>query len=336
MDASSTYDDLPWPLIVSALQGELPAEEELQFKEWLASSAAHRETYDHIQRLYKDGLTDYPLYSRMDEDKAWTAFRQKMDQRGVISPAMGKRHIGFNRWAAAAAVIVLAFGAGWWYFAGSRSGISYQTAANEQRSVALPDGSTILLHPRTRIEVAPGYNSTGRTVLLLGGKAQFNVSHRQDHPFTVNMDGASVQDIGTSFIIEKTSDSITVMVSTGRIAFIPGKTGVRKEIAAGGAICLYTDVQHSGEIRQTAPIQAGADSLRFDNATLSQILGALEKHFGKRIRLTDPLIAQKRLTVHLDGESLEYALRVVCDSYDLEYIIKDGDYILEKKKTSKP
>jgi transmembrane sensor len=79
---------------------------------------------------------------------------------------------------------------------------------------------------------------------------------------------------------------------------------------------------------------SSANVLRFDNTPLSQVLPALEKLFGKQILLNDTLAAQKRLTLNLGGESLESALQVICASLDLEYVLKDGKYVLEKRDTS--
>ncbi|GGB21107.1 FecR family protein [Puia dinghuensis] len=342
MDPHASYDDLSFQLIVSALQGELSPEEDLRFRQWLDSSAANREMYEKLARIWKEGMGDYTLYTQADENQAWGALRLKMDAKHqeaaptpsaearVISTTPGRRVISIRRWTAAAAVLILTAGAGWWYFS-QKSALSYETAAGEQKAISLPDGSTMVLQSQTRIEVAPGYNTTGRTVILVSGKAHFDVAHQQQRPFRVDMDAASVQDIGTSFTIEKTADSIAVSVSDGRIAFLAKKTGGSREIPAGGSICLYTGVQRNGEIRETSPTIPIADSLRFDNAPLSEILAALEKHSGKQIRLTDMQFAQKRLTVHLDGESLENALQVICASLNLEYTIKDGAYVLKKR-----
>jgi ferric-dicitrate binding protein FerR (iron transport regulator) len=141
------------------------------------------------------------------------------------------------------------------------------------------------------------------------------------------MDAATVKDIGTSFTIDKTADSITVQVTAGRIAFLPKEDRKSTEIAAGGSICLYTGPGRAGEIKTTA----GADSLRFEDAPLTQILTGLERSSGKRIVLADTAVAQKRLTLNLEGEAFENALEVICSSAGLKYTIHDGTYVLLRK-----
>jgi transmembrane sensor len=295
------------------MQGELTKEQELQLNEWLDDSTANRETYDRVSRLYEEGLADYPLYSAAEIDKAWAKVQRRMRKGRVV---------GMKQWAAAAAVLLVA-GSGWWYFAKNNGSVVYATAAGEHQAVSLPDGSTVVLEPQSRIELAHGYNKSNRTIVLIDGKAQFDVSHGADRPFEVDMDAATVRDIGTSFTIVKSADSITVSVSTGRIAFLQKANRKSTEIGAGGAICLYTSGGHAGEIT--------LDSLRFADAPLIQIIAGLEKTSGKKIVLADTVLAQKRLTVNLEGEAFENALEVICSSAGLKYTIRDGTYVLVKK-----
>jgi transmembrane sensor len=360
MDSQSTYDDLPWELIASALQGRLSPEEDLRFREWLAVSESNRDKYDQLLRVWKDGMGDYVFYQEANEDKAWEALREKMGDKGRTEgkggtedrDRMGEDRIGeersgeerkgkngngvisIKRWmaVAAAAALLLVAGAGWWYMSG-RSAIQYETA-NEQKKISLPDGSTVVLNPQTHIQLARNYNTSARTVILIRGQAHFEVLHHTQRPFMVDMDAASIKDIGTSFTVEKTKDSIKVAVSEGKIAFIKKVSGESREISAGGAICLYTGAYRSGEIRATDPAISRTDSLRFDNAPLSEVITALQKLSGKRIRLTDTQMGQKRLTVHLGGESFDDALKIICASLNLEYTGANGEYILKSRDTA--
>jgi ferric-dicitrate binding protein FerR (iron transport regulator) len=149
------------------------------------------------------------------------------------------------------------------------------------------------------------------------------------------MDAARVRDIGTSFTIQKTQDSILVSVSAGEVAFTQKASGRTREITAGGSLCLYTGASHRGEIRETASPSVAMDSLRFDDAPLSAVLATLEKRSGQSIRLTDTLMAQKRLTIKLGGESLEEALRLICASMHLDYTPQPGGYVLGRRDSAR-
>jgi len=179
------------------------------------------------------------------------------------------------------------------------------------------------LNAQTHIELDRDYNKTGRTVTLISGTARFKVSHQEQLPFTVDIGAVSVKDIGTSFTIERTKDSINVMVSEGKIAFIEKGTGQTREMSAGDSICYYI-----------AERRLVAIKTRFDNAPLSDVIVALQQLSGRKILLSDPAIAQKRLTVHLGGESFEDALKTVCASLNLEYEVISGAYVLKSREAS--
>lgn len=159
---------------------------------------------------------------------------------------------------------------------------------------------------------------------LISGSAQFDVVHEEQRPFTVDLGGVSIKDIGTRFTVDKTKDSIKVTVSAGKIAFIEKESGQSREVSAGGSLSFYT----AGR-RYTI-----VEPLRFDNAPLSDVINALQQLSGKSILLKDSSMAQKRLTVHLAGESFEDALKTVCASLHLVYDVKDGAYVLKTRDTA--
>jgi transmembrane sensor len=343
MDSKSIYDDLPWDLIGSALREELSPDEDLRFRQWLTLSVSNRKTYDQLLQMWTDGMAGYAFYQDADENKAWEALQKKMAGRGpahgndeakVISTSPVKVTPVIRRWSAVAAILLLAAGAGWWFITREKGTTQYETSLNEQKKISLPDGSTVSLSQQTRIRIDPAYNKAGRTVVLTGGEAYFEVSHQERLPFMVDMDVASIRDIGTSFTVQKTKDSIKVMVSTGKVAFIKKETGESREISAGSSLCLYTTEHRFGEIKATPTVNISNDALRFDNAPLSDVVAVLQKRSGKKILLSDAATAQKKLTAHLEGESFDNAIKIICASLNLEYAEKSGVYILKSRDTT--
>jgi len=344
MDTKPSHNDLPWELLVQALQGELSPDENQRFREWLALSEENRMQYEQLQRIWKDGMGDYVFYREANEAKGWEALRESMGERDVFQGGMGEgksgeeermdegeervrvgdehgRVVMFRRWMAAAAVLLLAVGAGWWYLAGRGADMQYETAAGEQRTISLADGSRVVLNGQARIRIGKDYDKTDRTVTLASGVAFFEVAHQAQRPFTVDAGVISIKDIGTSFTVARTKDSIKVMVSEGKIAFIEKETGASREMTAGDSICFYIAERRVRELRT-----------RFDNAPLPAVIAALQRMSGKRIVLADAALAEKKLTVHLAGESFEDALKTVCASLNLEYKVVNEEYILYPRK----
>jgi transmembrane sensor len=317
MDTYSTNNDLPWPLIVSAMQGELTSDDKLRLETWLMESPANRDQFERLERVWKEGVADYPRYLEADATRAWGEMQARLYPGAVP-------RIGRWRWmAAAAAIVLLVGGVELWRVSRNGEDIRYQTAAGEQRLLTLADGTTVAMQPETSIRVTGEYNKSTRTVILLDGKAAFTVAHQLERPFEVVMDGASVRDIGTTFIVSKSADSIGVVVMEGKVAFINKITGEWRELAAGRAVLQLMSPGHRGEIK--------INDLRFDNARLSEVIAAVQERYGKKIELTDTSLGRKRLTIHLDRESFDDAVKVICASLNLESQADSNGYNLRNR-----
>jgi ferric-dicitrate binding protein FerR (iron transport regulator) len=334
MDSFSTYDNIPWELIAASFQENFPEQESAQLLQWIAKDPLNLEKYEQLHRIWQEQWTDYAFYRKADEAAGWKSLWKRIDsnsreQEGgeVVKGAFSK---AMWRWTAAAAIVLLVAGAAYWQFGGREKITRFETAANEQKKVALPDGSTIILKPQTHIQLAGNYNKEGRTVTLSGGEAFFEVQHIAQQPFVVVMGAVSVRDIGTSFTIQHTKDSIKIIVSAGKVACINNKNGETREITAGNSLCFYRADQHFGEIKATDT--AGTGGLQFDNVALYDVITVLEKVYDRQIRLNDAVTGQKRFTArHLDGESFENVMKIICTSLNLQYTSENGVIIIKEK-----
>jgi len=318
MDTDTNNNELPWALIIAALQGELTSEDKLQLEAWLAISAANRAQFERLEQVWKEGVADYPRYLEVDETRAWSEVQARLDPGAAPRVGVVAR-MGRWRWSVAAAVLLLVVGGvEIWQRAPNGEGARYETAAGEQRSITLADGTKVEMEPQTKILVRGT-----RLVLLLNGKAGFDVTHHKDKPFEVVMDGASIRDIGTNFVAFHTTDSIGAEVTDGKVAFTNRVTGETRELTAGGTLIMLMSPGHRGEM-QTA-------ELRFDNARLTSVIAAMQTRFGKKIGLTDTALGNKRLTVHLDGETFDDAMKVICASLNLESQADSTGYMLRNR-----
>src|SRR5579872_11088 len=209
MSLNTPYDDQIWDLMVSALAADLSPEEEARFREWLDASPDNREKFEQLSRVWTSmDSGDFSVFEQPDNVAAWngflTALNTRRSQRDTAStpplePAAPTQESHTNvtqappanavhephthsvhqlhtarrntRLLAAAAVIGIIAGAGWWMVAGRSH--TYETAFGEQKTITLPDGSTVTLQSRTRLTVEPNFNTDHRTVALLGGTARF-------------------------------------------------------------------------------------------------------------------------------------------------------------------
>lgn len=337
--ALSSEHTIPWDLISSALQGNLSPEEEAQLQLWISSNPGNQELFNQLKKTWNEELSDYAIYREADENIAWDAFRITLEEQRnegrenapVITGNFNKRRIKLIRWTSVAAIFVMTIGAFFWYMTNRSSNI-YQTGDNEQQTVLLPDGSSILLYPDTRIEIPKDYDKLGRVVTLKNGEAFFEVIHNERLPFIVDMGTANVKDVGTSFLIQKRKDSIKVSVSTGEVAFTNKLNNETRKLSAGMSLKFQGGGRNSIPTILIDSAKLTSQSLLyFENMPLSEVILKLQEVYNKKIILLDIDITQKRFKADLGGQSFETAMDVLCESLNIKYYKENDVYYLRKE-----
>jgi transmembrane sensor len=126
----------------------------------------------------------------------------------------------------------------------------YGTNLGEQRTVALQDGSTIVLNSKSRVRVRLGDRQ--RDVDLLQGQALFRVAHNAVRPFVVHSGSASVRAVGTEFDVyrKQTGTIVTVVEGTVAVEALSAASDERgREHTAGGS----SDPHIAAPLPQVAP-----------------------------------------------------------------------------------
>jgi len=342
MDPSFNPDMIPWELIAADLQDSLSADQRAQLTGWLESSPGNREVYARLRDVWDRGIAGYPFYSQADPEAGWQALRAQITGSEVVpagagsgghpvadvrtSPADFVRRFSVIRWAAAAVLIVVT-GAIAYYMAGRER---VYDAKGTVRQVELADGSIVTLRPGCRIRLSKDFARQQRLVFLDRGTAYFEVLHDDDHPFTVRTVAADVRDLGTRFTVTQGADSVDVSVLSGRVAFVSRALGESRELAAGMELTFRAGDHRFGPVALTGYIgDSSRNRLRFENASLSQVTEVLREMTGRPITLENPAVGQRKLSIHLDGESFDDAIKIICSSLDLEYIVKNDTCILK-------
>lgn len=118
---------------------------------------------------------------------------------------------------AMAACLVLAIGVGYyaWQKLGNVPAITYATATGEQRTLALDDGSHVVLDTNSDLQVQ--YGKHERRLTLLHGQADFQVRHDTARPFVVHVGDGTVTATGTQFQVRAAAGIDTVTLLEGRV-----------------------------------------------------------------------------------------------------------------------
>lgn len=217
-----------------------------------------------------------------------------------------------------AAMLVLAVGIGWRTWDPAQPEQDYASAVGERRTVALDDGSRLLLDTDSAVRVR--YSRLWRNVILERGRAQFTVAKAPDRPFVVHAGIATVRAVGTQFQVSRQADRVRVGLLEGVVEVTPasnasdGKPPAVK-LLAGEQLSIDTH----GKWRESALDRGIAEGwtrgeLVFRGAPLSQLVNEMNRYSRVKLQLGDPGLDNIRVNGMFyggDQDSLVEALKQV-------------------------
>jgi transmembrane sensor len=197
----------------------------------------------------------------------------------------------------AASLAALAFlGPGLWIALSA----DVKTGAFETRTIALEDGSSVILasHSAAVIE----YRDGERRVRLLDGEAAFNVAPDRARPFIVAAGGGETRALGTRFIVAWRDGGVTVTGVEHRIRVMAGAAA--RELGPGEAVHYgrfagpdavpadrYAGAWQKGiVVVENRPLFEIADELeRYSDRSIWVLGDARERAFSGTFRIADPV-----------------------------------------------
>ncbi len=191
----------------------------------------------------------------------------------------------------------------------------FATAVGQRDSVQLADGTRIVLGPGSTLDVVAGYGD-GRREVALQGEASFQVTHDAERPFVVRAGAATIEDVGTAFVVRAGGEGrVSVAVTEGTVIVRPASSatgdsvvmhaGDRGAVVDGHAMLAATRLDATDEA--TGWTQG---RLVFQDASIGDVAAGLRRWYGIELR-ADPALAARTLTATFAGESAAEALRVV-------------------------
>ncbi len=189
----------------------------------------------------------------------------------------------------------------------------YRTAVGQRDSVQLPDGSTVMLAPGSRLTLAADFGDATREVTLEGA-AYFDVKHDEAHPFTVHTSSADIRDIGTAFSVKTAGDGeVAVDVTHGIVALSARSAAVTPvELRAGdrGVLAREAVTVRRGTVT-AADVAWTRGQLSYRDASLSEVRADLQRWYGLSLDVPDSTLAARTLTASFRGDSAAQVVRVI-------------------------
>lgn len=251
-------------------------------REWQSwySDAENRRTFEAVIRLFEDSGSyrkrERPRKAELDADRYDLSVPIAEWQRThATSSASARRAFAGSGWwllaggvaatLVAAVTLVFLTPLRLWLEVNPSRPVVYETGVGNLQDVHLRDGSSIVLGGRTKLSVA--FSAQRRSVRLIAGEAWFKVAHNARWPFVVTVDGSTITDVGTAFVVTLDSDRVFVTVTDGAVAV----SGPPRGFAAPGP-------NQSTAMRPVAlaPIQVthGEELSLSDDGALSSVMPA--------------------------------------------------------------
>jgi transmembrane sensor len=346
--------DARWEVIARSLADEsTPAEAEAVVA-WLALHPEDAAMVALVQA--RAARAEARAAVTVNAEHALAAVRARLDapplsvSRGGaprVAPSMAVPATGGGRWrgigfAVAAGLVAIIGIAQFRGSAGDPMKREYRTAVGQRDSIRLPDGTTVVLAPGSRLTLAATFGDGARDVTLEGA-AFFEVQHDAAHPFTVRTRDAEIRDIGTAFTVKTAADGgVSVSVTHGIVslrsgAVAPTGPSALAELRAGdrGTIAKGTVVVRRGVV--TADDMAWTrGQLAYRDAPLSEVQADLRRWYGIELRVTDSVLAQRTITATFRGDSAAQVVQLIALALGADAVQRGDTVLLQPQASGTP
>jgi transmembrane sensor len=202
-------------ILIRFILGEANATELEEVNAWLAAGDENAKELERV-KIILETSTRLAQTSPLGEDQAWENFKHKRalasEQPAKIIPIK----TGTN-WLRIAAAVLFLIGCGAFYLYNGQKVTSQQwvnlKATDKVLTDTLPDGS--IVHVNKNSSIAYNSDFKSQRVVKLIGEAFFNVKHNAAVPFTVQVNGIKIVDVGTAFNIKSKLHSTQIIVESG-------------------------------------------------------------------------------------------------------------------------
>jgi ferric-dicitrate binding protein FerR (iron transport regulator) len=214
------------------------------------------------------------------------------------------------------------------------------TAADQVlNTFSLPDGTLVSLNSDTKVFYPQQFGNKTREVTI-EGEAFFEVMPDQNKPFIIMAGKAQIKVLGTSFSVSAYPETklIEVIVQTGRVQVKKqadetfGQSDVLILAPGDKGTLVYENNTLLKTINQDPNFLAWkTHHLIFKATSLREVIGNLEKVYKVNIRLADPKLNERVLTVQFNNEPLDLVLKVIEKTLKIEVQEANGQYILKAR-----
>ncbi|MCF0074916.1 FecR domain-containing protein [Dyadobacter sp. CY261] len=220
--------------------------------------------------------------------------------------------------------------------------------SGKYKEVKLPDGSIVVLSPRSQLAVHKEFNKKTRDVRLLG-EASFNVRRDPSRPFLVYSGDITTKVLGTTFQVRAgdPGQPIQVTVQSGKVTVYRQAAKDLTNVSPNRGVILtpnqkatyFPDNEQfvTSITEDPQPIMASvsekvtAPSLVFEDTPIGEVIHQLEVIYGTEIELEQESLSHCPFTGNLTHQDLYTKLELLCGTINGSYEVRGTKILITGK-----
>lgn len=310
-------------LIIKKLNNEISSEETKVLDLWLKEKVEHQEIYSSYEKDWNKA-SEYKANIEVNKESAWQKIEQKLSKEEKTKIVSINKSRNLYKIVATVTLLIAAT-----FFVNNfflqSDFIVAETSSNENKTITLPDGSTIYLNENSYIKYTKDFEKRN---IQLKGEAFFEVAKDIANPFIVSTEKTSTQVLGTTFNIDANKKQIEVALITGKVKFSndknnsvilnPGETAIYDK---NSAIISMKKVENENNIAWKTK------KLVFDNTNLFLVKKDLEEYFGIKLQIATNNNCV--FTGTFENAQVDEILEVLSFSLNSKYSVSKDVYTIE-------
>ena len=342
MKTDQHIEDRDWEVLAKSLYDKNP---EISFKEDSVVNEEFQPQKDNEQLLKIVKQVDlYFDLMKYPAEEAWVKVESRIHNQVSSGQSIPGKLVSGRTFRLAAAILVAAvlLFSGYEVFYSEPASVKMLEITSVDQvlnTFRLPDGTLVSLNSNTKVEYPQQFGNKTREVTI-EGEAFFEVKPDKDKPFIIHAGKAQIKVLGTSFSVSAYPEtkSVEVIVQTGKVEIkhqvspkasqtdelilIPGDKGT---LAYSSNTLLKTANQDPNFLAWKTHV------LIFKATSLSEVIENIEKVYKVNIRVADPTLNKRLLTVQFNNYSLDFVLKIIETTYKIDVKEVDGQYILKAR-----
>ena len=186
----------------------------------------------------------------------------------------------------------------------------YQTATGALRTLALSDGSQIIMNSDTALSV--NYTDNLRQITLYQGEAYFDVAADRARPFDVKTRAGNVRALGTEFDIKNRNEHVAITVFEHAVRVSLNNGDVVENLATGQQV-VFTENSFSKtrDVSLSAVKSWLKQRLVFQDKPLSEVVSELNHYRAGTIIILGSKLKTLSVTGVFDTDNTNIALNTI-------------------------